>query len=322
MDSLTSMARDEAAPTTLCILGGSGFVGRRLIRQISGIRGGSLRVLRHRRDPGLLPGIETIDGSADDPDVLEQLLRPGAVVINLVNFGDDIEVAGRAARALADACAKARILRLVHVSTAVVVGDSASSVIDEKTPCDPATAYELAKFEVERLLMEKARDAFELVILRPTAVFGPGGRNLLAMADRLRSGGRLRRYVVACLMGRRRMNLVDVDAVVAAVRFLAAFPGKLNNRLFIVSDDDEPMNNYFDLEEQLARRLDVPGHALPVVPLPPWALRLLLRLARRPSRDPQRRYMSGELQELGFEKPRTFLAALDEFAACLNEGRA
>ena len=83
-------------------------------------------------------------------------------------------MAGRAARALADACAKARILRLVHVSTAVVVGDSASSVIDEKTPCDPATAYELAKFQVERLLMEKARDAFELVILRPTAVFGPG----------------------------------------------------------------------------------------------------------------------------------------------------
>lgn len=321
MNSLNTANSDRGPLATVCILGGSGFVGRRLLRQIASQGGQSLRVLRHRRELAALPGIESIDGSADDPDALEKLLRPGAIVINLVNFGNDAEVARSAARALVEACVKARILRLVHISTAVVVGNSASRAIDENTPCDPVTAYEQAKYQVERVLAEEAEGAFELAILRPTAVFGPGGKNLLSLAQRLRKGGRLRLYVRACLMGRRRMNLVDVDAVVAAIRFLATFPGRLGSDLYIVSDDDEPVNNYLDLQQELAHRLGLPGPMFPIVPLPSWVLHCLLRLARRPSRDPERRYISRRLKDLGFEKPRSFSEALDEFAASLTEIR-
>lgn len=303
----------------VCILGGSGFVGDRLMSRLARRPLQQVRALRHSRDIAVLPGTSIVRGSVHDARALEQLLCPGAVVVNMVNFGDRTESARTGALTLATACAEARIARLVHVSTAVVVGDAPTGDIDEYTPCNPGTPYEHAKLSTENSLREGAEGTFELVILRPTAVFGPGGRNLITLVRRLQSGSRTLRYLRACIMGRRCMNVVDVEAVAAAIEFLALFPHKFDEQIFIVSDDDEPTNNYLDLERALARRMRVPGYPFPVFALPSWMLRSVLRMTGRPSRDPDRRYSWARLRGLGFEKPRPFDAALEEFAASISE---
>src|SRR6185312_1779779 len=110
-----------------------------------------------------------------DSAALERLLEPGAVVLN---FAYQAGAAEKLAEALGVACAARKVRRLVHVSTVSVYGAVRGEHVDEGTPCAPRTPYELEKHAAEEILERHARGRFELVILRPTAVFGPGGRNL------------------------------------------------------------------------------------------------------------------------------------------------
>ncbi len=72
-----------------------------------------------------------------------------------------------------DAARKARVRRIVHVSTADVYGPDHFARMTEKSPLKPAHAYERIKlFEEEWLLA--AAGGIEVVILRPGRIFGEG----------------------------------------------------------------------------------------------------------------------------------------------------
>lgn len=63
---------------------------------------------------------------------------------------------------------------VVYLSSDAVYPDSAS-LISERTPCDPGSLYGAAHLTRERMLMESARKKkIPLLILRPSAVYGPG----------------------------------------------------------------------------------------------------------------------------------------------------
>jgi nucleoside-diphosphate-sugar epimerase len=72
-----------------------------------------------------------------------------------------------------EAARRARVRRLVHVSTADVYGPDQPARVTEKTPVKPAHAYERIKlFEEDWLLA--AADGVEVVIVRPARIFGDG----------------------------------------------------------------------------------------------------------------------------------------------------
>jgi len=72
-----------------------------------------------------------------------------------------------------EAARRARVGRLVHVSTADVFGPDHNARINEKSVVKPAHAYERLKLAEEEWLLENAAD-LEPVILRPARVFGEG----------------------------------------------------------------------------------------------------------------------------------------------------
>ncbi len=294
---------------TVCVIGGAGFVGSRALRRVQG----PVRALVHRRALDLA---DTVKGDAGDPRVLERLLEPGAAVLN---FAYDPERAEKLGESLGAACAARGVRRLVHVSTASVYGAAPGKLIDESTRSAPRTPYERAKHAVEEILERHAAGRFELVVLRPTAVFGPGGRNLETLAVRALRKSWPRRYLRACLMGRRRMHAVDVEYVAAAVRFLAVAPLEAAVERFIVSQDEEPMNDYRSLEDFFVVRFAVAPYPVPPVPVAPAALRLALRLAGRSDVEPQRRYSGARLRARGFREPRPFSAALEEYARWIEQ---
>ena len=76
---------------------------------------------------------------------------------------------------------KKHIKRLIHCSTAVVAGRVNDNIVTEQTECNPRTEYEKTKYQIEQILTQKARNHFPLTILRPTAVFGENGKNLLKL---------------------------------------------------------------------------------------------------------------------------------------------
>ena len=293
---------------TVCILGAAGFVGARALRRFVAA-GSKVRVLAHRRE---IVGAESTRGAADDATALDRLLVPDCVAVNFVYGGPD--AAPRIAQAVAAACARRSVRRLVHVSTVGVYGAAPGTDIDERSPCQPVTPYQIAKRASEDIVAAAARSAYELVILRPATVFGPGGLYLEALASRILRQSWPRRYLRACVMGRRRMHAVDVEHVAAAVQWAASAKLAEAAERFIVGQDEEPQNDYASLESYLVRRLGRAEYPVPPLPLPTAALRVVLRLVGQIAAEPQRRYSSAKLAARGFRGPRPFADALAEYA--------
>jgi len=300
----------------LVVIGASGFVGYHLLSALPSDF--DVRVFIHNRGlPSDLhsANITTFSGDLLDRESLRNLLTDECVVMNLTYLRD----AGRehnlaAIRNLADACAACRVRRLVHCSTAMVYGDLPQNVIDEGTECAPESAYETVKWDIERLLVTEYSDSFELAILRPTAVFGPYGKNLLKLSDQLHSGSRTLGYVKACLLYRRRMNLVAVDNVVAALLFLADPSRTLRERIYIASDDDVESNTYGFVERYLMERFGIERYTLPVLPAPRGVARAILRASGSPRTNPLQIYRARNLTAEGYRNVISFEAALDGFA--------
>ena len=71
------------------------------------------------------------------------------------------------------AAKRARVRRLVHVSTADVYGPNQPGQVNEKTRPQPVHAFERLKLREEEWLLRAAGD-LEVVVLRPARIFGAG----------------------------------------------------------------------------------------------------------------------------------------------------
>jgi nucleoside-diphosphate-sugar epimerase len=196
-----------------------------------------------------------------------------------------------------------------------VAGNVANNVVTEETECRPSNNYEAAKLAVERLVLQANGRTFETTVLRPTAVFGAGGKNLLKLACDLVQRPAVVNYAKSCLQGRRRMNLVHIDNVTAALAFLVDAPRDVDGEVFIISDDESPINNYRDVEQILARGLGVRDYPLPPIALPRTVLSVALRLMGRTNTNPDRVYDGSKLLHAGFKKPMPFEQGLALFAS-------
>lgn len=301
----------------LVVTGANGFIGRHFLAaaRADGI---AVRALT-RGTAGIAAdhdtGVEWIIGDLADPAVWLRLVMPGCVVVNLaysqVAATADAVVA---TKAMVEACAAAGARRLVHCSTISVYGRTAGGVIDEATPCNPIDDYGCQKLAIEEALLGTDAGSCELTILRPAAVFGNGGQALRSLSASLATGSRLASYGRSSLFGRRSMHLVPVETVVAALRFLADTFRSLDRGIFIVAEDDDPLNNFRNVERTLMMALGIRDYSLPPLPLPTTLLKMLLQTRGRSDIDPYCRYSSAKLHAAGFAPPVSFAAALHAFA--------
>ena len=298
------------------IIGASGFIGHHLLRLLAEQDNLEIRVLVHRQKPQISEGgnVRFVEGSLLQPETLEQLLEPGCIVINLVYLAScSAQENLQAMDNLARACANKGIKRLVHCSTAVVVGEVVADIVDEDSQCHPGTQYEQTKLEMECLLLSKASTSFEVTILRPTAVFGAGGKNLIKLADSLTKGNQLINYLKSSIFKDRSLNLVCVDNVVAALVFLGETERNVDGEVFIISDDSSARNNYRDVEDLLIKKLSLTAYPMPRIPVPLFILEFLLKLAGRPQGNPSVKFSDQKLASFGFRKPVDFEMGVDRF---------
>jgi nucleoside-diphosphate-sugar epimerase len=312
---------------TIVIAGASGFIGTHLVGGLARAGGIRVKVLsrsaRAETARTAWPvGVEAIQGDLRDSSSLEGVFEPDCTVINLVylwNAGEaeNLRVMGN----LLAACRAAKVARIIHCSTADVAGRTPDRHVTEISPCRPATDYAVTKLKVEAALLAQGQDDHGVAVLRPTAVFGPGGKNLEKLAQDTLRGSRWRNALKACIFGRRRMNLVYIDNVVAALIFLADPALALGKDIFIVSDDDDPSNEFASVEFAMMRGLGVRDSARPRIFFPSWALSLMLRVLGRDSVDPRRTYEPGKLRAWGFQPPVPFQEGLSRYAAWYRSGR-
>ncbi|HLP97531.1 MAG TPA: NAD-dependent epimerase/dehydratase family protein [Sideroxyarcus sp.] len=306
---------------TIAITGASGFIGRRLVSEL--LRAGDCRIRvlarpgqRSLNESRFGKDVEVFEGDLEAPDTLDGFLLPGCTVVNLVYLWEGGKARNLACiRNLLQACRGAGIARLIHCSTAAVAGRAAGNLINETTPCLPVSEYGITKLQIEHDIAGAAKGHFDAVILRPTSVFGIGGEPLKKLAADVSTGSVLKNYLKSCLFGRRRMNLVHVANVVAAIIFLIGQDSRFDGEVLIVSDDDDPMNNFADIEAFLIGTWGIKGYSLPRLPLPLGMLELLLRMLGRNNVNPRCDFDPSKLRALGFRPPLSLREGLAEYAA-------
>jgi nucleoside-diphosphate-sugar epimerase len=299
----------------VALTGATGYVGRNLARRLaqSGVRVRALSRDAAAAAAVLPPGCEIVMGDLRDPAAMQRLLEPGCDVVNLAYLWDASPAENlRATRAVLEACAQRGARRLVHLSTVAVFGRAPGDRLDEDSPCLPVIPYGRTKLAIEALLAAECRCPY--TVLRPTTVFGEAGPPLDGLIAAVRRR-RFAAYLRSVLFGGRRMNLVHVDNVVAAIVFLLEIEPMPHGAILIVSDDDHPANNYRDVERHLMARLGVRDYALPRPSVPPGVLALLLRLRGHNNVNPRRVFDARRLAALGYRRPVDFLDGLSALAA-------
>ena len=297
-------------PPIVVVIGASGFIGLHLLNVLSKRSDIKVRVLVHNSTTNNNhTNIDFIEGDLLKPDSLDGLLVNDCTVFNLAYLAqNNLE----ATMNLAIACSKNKVRRLIHCSTAVVSGNVKTNFVDESTPCFPVSEYEKTKFSIEKILLEESIGKFELAILRPTAVFGVGGKNLLKLANALMTKSYFFNYLRSCLFNRRSLNLVCVENVVAALIFLFDAE-RIGNEVFIISDDNSSANNYRDVENMLLASF-CKSYLFPKIYVPETILVALLYLSGKSNSNPSKKFSDKKLVTLGFKKPQNFEAGINAFA--------
>lgn len=298
----------------LIVTGGTGFIGRHLlhaarprpIRALTRMSG-----LRADHDPDVC----WVEGDLASSAVWRGLLVPGCTVINLAYPSglSDAQVV-EAAEQMVRECAENNVARLIHCSTVSVYGRTPGGIIDESTSCNPLDGYGRRKLAIENAIRDTDPGVCEVAVLRPAAVFGSGGQNLVSLMRSLCRGNRAAHYLRGALFGRRKMHLVPVQTVVSALLFLAEVRQSIAGQIFNVSDDDDPRNNYQEVERILSEALGVDGRrAFPPL-MPPAVLKGMLRLRGRSELDPYCAYAGDKLRRWGFASSVDLVAELRSFA--------
>jgi len=302
--------------TSVAVTGASGFIGRSLIGELAA-KGQKVRALVRQAPDGAVPSglVSWIVGSIADAASWAELLEPGCTVINLAHSHSiGISDAIASTELMTEACARAKIKRFVHCSTVSVYGRASETEITEELACNPLNDYGRVKLAIEQNLKVGSRGCFSLAIVRPTVVFGIGGEALVKLVEDLLAGSSTVNYLRSSLFGKRKTNLVPVQTVAAALVFLADADREIIDETFIVSNDEDPLNNYFDVERILMAGLNVAGYAIPRIPIPRQVLETMMRFRGRVNVNTLTTYRGDKLRDWGFVDSIGLEDALIRFA--------
>lgn len=193
------------------VIGGSGFIGRHVVRQLAAA-GRQVRVPTRNRERAreliLLPTVDVIRADVHDDATLQQLASGMDAVINLVGIlhGNFERAHVELPRRIASACRNAGVGRLVHVSALKAGPDAPSDYLRSK-----------ARGEAE--VRAAQSDGVQTTILQPSVVFGREDRFLNLFAQLAR-----RLPMLALASPDARFQPIHVDDLARAVVSALADP--------------------------------------------------------------------------------------------------
>lgn len=220
------------------VTGASGFIGRRLAREL--VRRGDEVACLVRRTSRTAPlrdlPVELVIGDLGDPGSLDTAVKGRDRVFHLAGVVQAVDDAAfdaantRGTANLVGACLRAapNLRRFVFVSSIAAAGPSRPDrpVVETDAP-KPVSAYGRSKLAAERAVRETGA-GLPATIVRPPNVLGPGSKELA------RAIGLLRRRLAPVIGdGRPRTSLVDVDDLVSALILAADHPRAVGETYFV-----------------------------------------------------------------------------------------
>ncbi len=204
--------------SVLAITGGTGFVGRTLI-ELAVKAGHEVRALTRRPQPDMAR-VTWVSGALDTPIALTSLIRGADAVIHVAGVVNAPDRAGFAAgniagtQAVVDAATMTGVQRFIHVSSLAAREPQLSD-------------YGWSKAGAEHVV---EASSLNWMIVRPTAIYGPGDMEMRDMF-------RLAKFGVALLPPPGRMSVIEVSDL---ARLLLALVASNHGRKILEADDGVP----------------------------------------------------------------------------------
>ena len=268
----------------LVITGATGFIGQHLIKHLLTLDEFSICCVERKNSPVVFSGVQTIQvGDLTDAIDWSQWLQSNDIIIHLaarVHVMHEEEpnpmdvyrqVNVTATMHLARHAARVGAKRFIFLSTIKVHGESTQNgrcfSADDKP--NPSEAYALSKLEAEQgLLTLAAQSSMDVVIIRPTMVYGPGVKgNFERMLTWLEKG-----YPFPLGLIHNKRSFVSiynlVDLLVRCIESPAA-----KNQIFLVSDGED-----VSISELLRHTAKAMGRSSYLLPVPMSLLQVATRL--------------------------------------------
>ena len=233
------------------VTGGTGFVGRHLVRTL--IEKGALVRMLVRMTSNIKEfeklGVELVHGDiteraslhgiAEDINIVYHLAAMGHVsAISRAAYQKSFDINVNGTKNLAEECCNYKIDRFIHFSSTAAMGLIRKPLVDETVPCQPSTPYQRTKYESEQIALSYWEEkGLSAVILRPCMIYGDGGTGEFAKICRLIKRGLFPKIGT----GKNLTPIVHVKDVVRAAT-LAGDKGKPGEIYLIASSKSFELN--------------------------------------------------------------------------------
>lgn len=299
-------------PENIVILGGSGFIGHHLAKALALEEEFTPIFVIHRTRPewfGGLP-VEVRECSLADAEGLRQILSSATSVINLLRP----DGTGERLRILKAIFPLLEGRSVIHASSIDVYGEASRRVLTETSQPRPTSPYAQEHLAIENMLLSGPISG---TVIRLGAVFGDGGRNVASFANEAAYGYLPVLLARRLLYGQRRMHLVSVEAVIAAILSLLRLPTEHRPTRLLVTDDQDERNNFAFVQDRLLTAFGRSAFGyLPHLPYP--CLEATLRMRGGCALNVRRRFVTEFGSLLAHGEP-DFGASLTSYARRLAE---
>lgn len=267
------------------VLGAAGFIGGHIAKKAQDVGWKVYGFRRNSAAAGHLQnqGITWVEGDLDDLSSLKAAMAGMDYVFHAAGYyptdydprktSQQISFAAEQMKNVLRAIREAGVKRLIYTSTLATIGlppENDNRLADERDFYSPGSlpenGYYEAKWSMEKVALEAARVGYDIVVLNPTTVFGPGdvhcstGQILLMIAE-----GKVK------AIPQGMINIIDVrDA--AAAHINAARIGKTGERYILGGAN-------YSILEAAGVIADIAGTKPPRLTLPDWVLDFYIRLA-------------------------------------------
>ena len=251
----------------ILVTGGTGFIGGSLAERLVK-EGHEVRCLvRKTSNVSFLDklGVEKIYGDIENISSLETAMKDIDTVYNMVGILGKWKIPEEifwrthvnGTKNILDASINAGIKKLVHCSTAGVLGVIEKLPADESYPYNPYTIYETTKVEAEKLVFEyHNKYKLPVTIIRPELVYGPRDLFTLKFFQAVKRG-----FFPIIGNGNNTCHLVYIDDLVKA--FMLCIDKKATGDAYLIGGE-----SYITMNELLTNMANALGVKPPGIHIP------------------------------------------------------
>ncbi len=255
------------------VTGGTGFTGKALVKRLvdEGHEVVSLEYQEGMKTEEIRSwGAKVVIGSVTDRAAVERCMDGVEVVQHLAaafreldvpnSYYDEVNVGGT--QIVLEAAFAHKVKKFIYCSTCGVHGNVDNPPADENAPIQPADYYQKTKYDAEPLVNEYCAKGMDTVILRPTAIYGPGDPERFQMIFKRVNKGVFPMFGD----GKTFYHPLYIDNLVDAF-MLAMEPGKGRGQAYLIGDED-----YVSIETLVRKTAQALGVAVkiphyPILPL-------------------------------------------------------